>query len=105
MGATEARLRLLQLVEEWKKLDAETRDALGLPVVQGANLAPSIIPEPRDLADKTLADLAKGRALALNMQRRVNTGSCLHREYEVMIKILDDTAIAVRALRHRRIPS
>lgn len=102
MGATEARLRLLQLVEEWKKLDAETREAMGMPVVYGAILAKSIIPEPRDLSDKTLVDIAKGRALALSMQRRVNTGSCLHREYEAMLKILDDTAIAVRALKHRR---
>lgn len=123
MGAAHARMRLLQLVEEWKVLDAETREALGMPVVRGANIssdeqflqkdegvklarereyAPSIIPEPRDLADKTLADIAKGRALALSMQRRVNVGSCLHREYETILKILDDTAIAVRALRHRR---
>lgn len=113
MGATHARMRLLQLVEEWKVLDAETREALGIPaleraaeaVVPGANLvtqAKSIIPEPRNLADKTLADIAKGRALALSMQRRVNVGSCLHREYEAMLKILDDTAIAVRALKHRR---
>lgn len=105
IGATAARLRLLRMVEEWKVLDTETRKALGMPVVHGANLvtqAKSIIPEPRDLADKTLADIAKGRALALSMQRRVNTGSPLHREYEAMLKILDDTAIAVRALRHRR---
>lgn len=105
MGATDARLRLLQLVEEWKKLDAETREALGMPVVQGANLvtqAKSIIPEPRDLADKTLADLDKARALLQSMQRRVNTGTTLWREHETLLKIVADTGIAVRALRHRR---
>lgn len=133
MGATEARLRLLQLVEEWKKIDADTREALGMPVVQewgrldvgaaaealrnaptptrmgepvkGANLvmqAKSIIPEPRDLADKTLADLDKARALLQSMQRRVNTGTTLWREHETLLKIVADTGIAVRALRHRR---
>lgn len=119
MGATEARLRLLQLVEEWKKLDAEAREALGLAAsevaaatdalkenrVYGANLvtqAKSIIPEPRDLAEKTLADLDKARALLQSMQRRVNTGTMLWREHETLLKIVADTGIAVRALRHRR---
>lgn len=93
MTVSGARLRLRELVANWTAKSGPS----------DTTQAPSLIPEPRDLAEKTLADLEKAAGLLRAIQRQQPPKSLVSRECTDLLEIISNTHIAVIALQHRKV--